>query len=150
MTQAPAIQIKEAIVAHLRSYTGSNSESAGFSIDIPATQIRGILDLSGTPKDVYGITVSAEDQGDWAGNTGRILVSIKPSITVFTHLDEDADGSLADSLVSDVLSIMQSIQYTLDGWYVAWTGNWAVTDTAMDNSFRQIVLSAVLPIVRQS
>lgn len=137
-------------MAHLRSYTGSNSESAGFSIDIPATQIRGILDLSGTPKDVYGITVSAEDQGDWAGNTGRILVSIKPSITVFTHLDEDADGSLADSLVSDVLSIMQSIQYTLDGWYVAWTGNWAVTDTAMDNSFRQIVLSAVLPIVRQS
>ena len=137
-------------MAHLRSYTGSNSESAGFSIDIPATQIRGILDLSGTPKDVYGITVSAEDQGDWAGNTGRILVSIKPSITVFTHLDEDADGSLADSLVSDVLSIMQSIQYTLDGWTVAWNGNWAVTDTAMDNSFRQIVLSAVLPIVRQS
>lgn len=144
MTKAPATQIKEAIVAHLKGMIGS------YSLPIPETQIRGILDLSGTPKDVYGITISAEDLGDHAGNTGRILVDIKPTITVFSHLDEDADGALCDALTSDTLDIMQSIQYRLDGWHVAWCGNWRVTDTMMDNSFRQVVLSATLPIVRVS
>lgn len=142
MTKAPATQIKEAIVAHLKGMIGS------YSLPIPETQIRGILDLSGTPKDVYGITISAEDLGDHAGNTGRILVDIKPTITVFSHLDEDADGALCDALTSDTLDIMQSIQYHLDGWHVYWCGNWAVTDTMMDNSFRQVVLSATLPIGR--
>ena len=141
--KAPAVQIKEAIVNHLHGMIGF------YTLPIPETQIRGILDLSGTPKDVYGITVSSEDLGDHAGNTGRILVDIQPRITVFSHLDEDIDGALCDSLVSDTLSIMQSIAYSLDGWYVAWNGNWAVTDTSMDNSFRQIVLSATLPIVKQ-
>lgn len=143
MTASPATQIKEAIVAHLRGMIGS------YTLPIPQTQIRGILDLSGTPKDVYGITINAEDLGDHAGNTGRVLVDIKPTITVFSHLDEDQDGTLCDSLASDTLTIMQSIQYKLDGWCVAWNGNWVVTDTMMDNSFRQIVLSATLPIVRQ-
>lgn len=146
--KAPAIQIKEQIVEHLKSHAGSASES-GFSIDVPEDQIRGILDLSGAPKGLFGITVSAEDQGDWAGNTGRILVSIKPSITIFTHLDEDLDGALCDSLVSDVLTIMQSMVYDLEGWNVAWNGNWQVTDTAMDTSFRQAVLTAVLPITKR-
>ena len=149
MSKAPAIQIKEQIVAHLQTFAGSASDS-GFSIDVSSDQIRGILDLSGAPKGLFGITVSAEDQGDWAGNTGRILVSIKPSITVFTHLDEDLDGAVCDSLVSDVLTIMQSMVYNLEGWNVAWNGNWQITDTAMDNSFRQVVLSAVLPITRKS
>lgn len=143
MTKAPAIQIKEAIVAHLQGMIGS------YTLPIPSTQIRGILDLSGTPKDAYGITVSATDEGDWNGAHERILIRIVPSITVFTHLEEDQDGSLADSLVTDTLSIMQSIQYNLEGYYVASKGNWSVTDTQMDNSFRQITLSAVLPIVRQ-
>ena len=143
MTKAPAIQIKEAIVAHLQGEVGS------YTLPIPSTQIRGILDLSGTPKDAYGITVSAVDEGDWNGAHERILIRITPTITVFTHLEEDQDGSLADSLVTDTLSIMQSIQYDLDGYYVASNGNWSVTDTQMDASFRQITLSAVLPIVRQ-
>jgi len=143
MQQAPATQIKDAIVAHLRGMTGS------FSLPIPETQIRGILDLSGTPKDVYGITVNAEDLGDHAGNTGRVLVDIKPTITVFSHLDEDQEGTLCDSLASDTLTIMQSIKYSLDGWLVAWNGNWQVADTSMDNSFRQTVLTATLPIVKQ-
>lgn len=145
MTKAPAVQIKEGIVEHLRSFAGSDD---GYSIDIPDTQIRGVLDVSGTPKDIYGITVSAEDLGDHAGNTGRILVDIKPTITVFTHIEEDADGSLCDALASDVLSIMQSMSYSLDGWMVAWNGNWAVTDTVMDNAFRQMVLSTTIPIQR--
>lgn len=142
--KSPATQIKEAIVAHLQGMINE------YSIPIPQTQIRGALDLSGTPKDAYGITVSASDEGDWAGNTGRVLVSIKPTITVFSHLDEDQDGSLCDSLASDTLDIMQSIKYSLEGWYVAWNGNWQVTDTMMDGSFRQYVLSAVLPIVKQN
>lgn len=141
--KAPAIQIKEAIVAHLQGMVGD------YTHPIPTTQIRGILDLSGTPKDAYGITVNATDEGDWTGAHERILIRIVPTITVFTHLDEDMDGSLADSLVTDTLSIMQSIEYQLDGYVVASKGNWSVTDTQMDNSFRQVVLSAVLPIVRQ-
>ena len=137
---APATQIKNAIVAHLRGAVNS------YTLPIPETQIRGILDLSGTPKDVYGITVNVEDEGDWAGNTGRILVRIKPTITIFSHLDEDVDGSLCDSLTSDTLQIMQSITYNLDGWIVSWNGNWQVTDTVMDNSFRQNVLTTILQI----
>lgn len=139
---APATQIKNAIVAHLRGAVNS------YTLPIPETQIRGILDLSGTPKDVYGITVSTEDLGDHAGNTGRILVDIKATITVFSHLDEDVDGSLCDSLTSDTLDIMQGITYNLDGWVSYWNGNWSVTDTMMDNSFRQNVLTATIPIGR--
>lgn len=139
---APATQIKNAIVAHLRGAVNS------YTLPIPETQIRGILDLSGTPKDVYGITVSTEDLGDHAGNTGRILVDVKATITVFSHLDEDVDGSLCDSLTSDTLQIMQSITYKLDDWVVYWNGNWQVTDTVMDNSFRQNVLSTIIPIGR--
>ena len=139
---APATQIKEAIVAHLKGMIAS------YSLPIPETQIRGLLDLSGTPKEAYGITVGAEDLGDHAGNTGRVLVDIKPTITVFSHLDEDPDGSLCDSLTADTLAIMQTIQYKLDGWKVYWNGNWSITDTAMDNSFRQMILSATLPIGR--
>ncbi len=139
---APATQIKNAIVAHLRGAVNS------YTLPIPETQIRGILDLSGTPRDIYGITVSTEDLGDHAGNTGRILVDVKATITIFSHLDEDVDGSLCDSLTSDTLQIMQSITYKLDDWVVYWNGNWQVTDTVMDNSFRQNVLSTTIPIGR--
>jgi hypothetical protein len=140
---SPAVQIRDAIVRHLRGMIGA------YQLPIPETQIRGTLDLSGTPKEAYGITVSAEDMGDHAGNTGRVLVDIQPRITVFSHLDEDVDGSLCDSLASDTLEIMQSIAYQLDGWYVAWNGNWQIADTTMDGAFRTVVLTATLPIVRQ-
>ena len=143
MSAAPAIQIREAIVRHLRGMIGS------YTLPIPVTQIRGTLDLSGTPKDAYGIPVGAEDMGDPAGNPGRVLVDIRPSITCFSHLEEDMDGALCDCLASDTLELMRSIQYALDGWYVAWAGSWTITDTIMDSSFRQVVLSATLPIVRQ-
>ena len=143
MSTAPAVQIRDAIVRHLRGMIGA------YALPIPETQIRGTLDLSGTPKEAYGITVSAEDMGDHAGNTGRVLVDIQPRITVFSHLDEDVDGTLCDSLASDTLEIMQSITYALDGWYVAWRGNWSITETTVDNAFRQVVLSATLPMVKQ-
>ena len=140
--KAPATQVKEAIVSHLRGVCNS------FTMPIPQEQCRGILDLTGTPRDAYGIVVGCEDLGDHAGNTGRILVDVKPVITVFTHLNEDEDGSLCDSLAADALDAMTGIQYALDGWRVAWNGNWAITDSGMDGSYRQVVLSATLPLNR--
>jgi hypothetical protein len=104
--------------------------------------------LSGTPKGLYGIVIAAEDMGDHAGNSGRILVDIRPSITVFSHLEEDLDGQQCDTLTSDILRIMQEIQYELDGWQVAWNGNWQISSTQMSDSFRQVTLSATLPIMR--
>jgi len=142
MIIAPATQIKNAIVAHLKGAVAS------YTLPIPETQIRGTLDISGTPKDVYGITVSTKDLGDHAGNTGRILVDVEATLTIFSHLDEDPDGSLCDSLTSDTLQIMQGIEYALDGWHVYWNGNLQVTDTMMDNSFRQNVLTTTIPIGR--
>ena len=141
--KAPAEQVKEAIVKHLQS------QAMAFSLPVVPDQIRGMLDLSGTPKGVYGITVSAEDGGDWAGNTGRVLISIKPSIIVFSHLEEDLDGTICQQVITDVLSIMQGIKYSLEGWQVAWNGNWTVSETTMTDSFRQTTLSATLPLVRQ-
>lgn len=141
--KAPAEQVKEAIVKHLQS------QAMAFSLPVVPDQIRGMLDLSGIPKGVYGITVSAQDNGDWAGNTGRVLISIQPSIMVFSHLEEDLDGTICQQVITDVLSIMQSITYSLDGWQVAWNGNWTVSETTMTDSFRQTTLSATLPLVRQ-
>lgn len=143
MIKAPALQVKEAIVAHLQGRIGD------YTLPIPSTQIRGILDVSGTPRDAYGITVGAEDQGDWNGAMERILIRIQPTITVFSHIEEDPDGSQADSLAGDTLEIMRTMEYNLDGYVVASNGNWAITDVQMDNAFRQLTLSAVLPIIRQ-
>ncbi|MBO4513519.1 MAG: hypothetical protein J5746_12215 [Victivallales bacterium] len=140
---APAIQIREAITAHLRS------RAQQFTLPVTPDQIRGTLDLSGTPRGFYGIVIAAEDLGDHAGNTGRVLVDIRPSITVFSHLEEDLDGQTCDTLTTDILNLMQSITYTLNGWQVAWRGNWTITDTAINDSFRQNILTATIPIVKQ-
>jgi hypothetical protein len=143
MSTAPAIQIRDAITAHLRG------RAQDFSLPVLPDQVRGTLDLSGTPKGLYGIVIAAEDMGDHAGNSGRILVDIRPSITVFSHLEEDLDGQQCDTLTSDILRIMQEITYDLDGWAVAWNGNWQVANTQMGDSFRQNTLTATIPIVRQ-
>lgn len=140
--EMPAQQIKAAIVAHLRGVCG------GFTLPIPQEQIRGLLDVSGTPRDAYGIVVSCEDLGDHFGNTGGVLVDVRPSITIYTHINEDEDGGLCDAIASDVLGAMQSIAYILEGWLVAWNGSWTVADTTMDGSYRQIALSATLPLNR--
>lgn len=140
---APAIQIRDAITAHLRT------KAADFNLQVQPDQIRGTLDLSGTPKGLYGIVIAAEDMGDHAGNTGRVLVDIKPTITVFSHLEEDIDGQQCDTLTTDILAAMQGITYNLEGWAVAWNGNWQVTSTSINQSFRQNVLTATIPIVRQ-
>ena len=74
---------------------------------------------------------------------------MKPRVVVFTHINEDSDGSLCDALVSDVLDAMRRIEYELDGWHVAWGGNWSAGECVMEESFRQSVLSATMPLVRQ-
>lgn len=139
----PARQVREAIVAHLRGLCG------GFSNPIPPEQIRGMLDLSGSPRDGYGIIVSCADLGEhWGRNNGGVLIDVQPRIAVFTHLNDDADGSLCGALVSDVLGAMRSMRYELDGWRVMWTGNWTAGEPVMMDSFRQSELSATLPLNR--
>lgn len=140
---APSEQVKAAIVDYLRGMSG------GFAQPIPDTQIRGMLDLSGTPKDAYGIIVACDDLGEHGGmNNHGILIDVRPRVLIFTHLNEDEDGSLCSSLVSDVLSCLRRLTYSLDGWHVAWTGNWATTPPVMDGSYRQCELSAMLPLNR--
>ena len=143
MRLSPEAQIKNAIIRHLHGVCG------GFSNPIPVEQIRGILDVSGTPKDSYGIVVACDNLGEhWGANNGGVLIDVKPRIMVFTHINDDSDGTLCGALVSDVLEAMRGITYSLDGWHVAWGGNWSAGEPAMQESFRQSELSATIPLVR--
>ena len=139
----PAIQIRQCIVEYLKA------RSQDFSLPVLPENIRGTLDISGAPKGAWGIIVSAEDMGDHAGNTGRVLVDIRPRITIYSHLEEDLDGTLCDRVASDVMTIMQSIEYEMQGWMVAWNGNWTLADSSMSDSFRQKTMTALIPIVKQ-
>ena len=140
---SPARQVMEAIVAYLRGVSG------GWSNPIPQTQIRGLLDVSGTPKDAYGIIVECDDLGEHGGrNNGGILIDVKPRVLIFTHLNEDSDGSLCAALVSDALESLRALEYDLDGWHVAWKGNWSASPPVMAESYRQCELSAWLPLNR--
>ena len=143
MRLSPEAQIKEAVVAHLRGLCG------GFANPIPETQIRGLLDVSGTPKDAYGVVVACDNLGEhWGANNRGILIDAKPRIVIYTHINEDSDGSLCDALVSDVLMAMVGMKYSLDGWKVAWGGNWTASECTMVESYRQCELSATLPLIR--
>ena len=137
---APAQQIREEILRHLHGAINS------FCLPIPLEQIRALLDASGTPKETYGILVTASDLGDHAGCAGRVLVDVQAQILVYTHVNDDADGALADALATDILNVMPSIQYGLDGWLVSYNGNWSQSDAVMMDNFRQITLSATIPI----
>lgn len=135
---SPAELVRDAIVSHLASQLG-----------LTEGQVRGVLDVSGKPKDEKGCVVACSDQGDHPGCAGRVLVDVRPTVVVFTHLEQDPDGSVCDALAASVLSSMQSITYSISGWSVAWTGSWQVTEATMDGSFRQESLSATLPLVKQ-
>ena len=139
----PAGLVQEAVIEHLRGVCG------GFANPIPVTQIRGMLDVSGTPKDAYGIIVACDDLGEhWGRNNGGVLIDVKPRVLCFTHMNEDSDGSLCSALTGDVLEAMRMIKYDLDGWDVAWGGNWSASSPVMDGNYRQVELSATLPLVR--
>ena len=139
----PAIQIRQCIISHLRA------RAQDFSLPVLPEQIRGQLDVSGAPKGAWGVIVSADDLGDHAGNTGRILVDIRPRIAIYSHLDEDADGTICDRVATDVMTIMDEIQYDMQGWMVVWNGNWTLTDSAISDTFRQKIMTATIPIVKQ-
>lgn len=143
VTIDPAVQIRKAIIEHLQGLCG------GFARPLPQTQIRGVLDLSGEPKDSCGVVVGCENRGEhWGANNHGILIDVQPRIVCFTHLNEDEDGSICTALVSDVAHAMRSIEYHIFGWDVKWNGNWMVGESTMDGSYRQIEMSATLPLVR--
>ena len=139
----PCLQVRQAIIIHLRGLVG------GFARPSPPTQIRAILDSSGEPKDACGVIVACENLGDHNGqNTGGVLIDVQPRIIVFSHLNEDPDGVVCNAIVSDIRNAINSITYTLDGWKVAWYGNWRTGEASMDGSYRQVELSATLPLVK--
>lgn len=140
----PCQQIRSAIIAHLQGLCN------GFARPLPQTQIRAMLDVSGDPKDACGIVVACENKGEhWGANNHGVLIDVEPRICVFSHINEDTDGAICNALVSDAMNAMRSIAYHLDGWHVAWNGNWTISEATVDGSYRQCELSATLPLVRQ-
>lgn len=139
----PCQQVRHAIVVHLQGLCN------GFARPIPQTQIRAMLDVSGEPKDACGIVVACENAGEhWGANNGGVLVDVRPRIACWTHINEDADGSICAALASDVAEAMRGIEYALDGWYAAWRGNWTIGESEMEGSFRRVELSATIPLVK--
>ena len=140
----PCQQIRHAIIRHLQGLCG------GFARPLPQTQIRGVLDVSGDPKDSAGIVVGCDNAGEhWGANNRGILIDVSPRIVCFSHINEDADGSICNALVSDVANAIRSIHYDgLLGWEVKWNGNWMIGEYTMDGSYRQCEMSARLPLVR--
>lgn len=140
----PCQQIRHAIILHLQGLCG------GFARPIPQTQIRAILDVSGEPKDSCGIVVGCDNQGEhWGANNKGILIDVQPRIVCFSHINDDADGSICNAMVSDAINAIRSIRYTLLGWEVKWNGNWTIGNVQMDGSYRQVEMTATLPLVRQ-
>lgn len=136
----PATQIQGAIVQHLQDNAGL------FALPIPTDQIRRALDLSGEPKDAYGLIVSCADLGDHFGGSQRILVDIRATVIAFTHLNEDENGLQCAALATDALRLVQSITYSLDGWRAYSPGNWTCAAPVISGNYRQIVLEATIPI----
>jgi len=113
---------------------------------LPPSQVRGQLDVSGEMRGTEGAVVSASDKGGHNGLPGRILVDADVSICVFTHLDDDTDGSRLDELVSAVFGALPSIAYPqFPGWRVTFPGIWqASSPQIMDDSYRQQTLTATI------
>lgn len=140
----PCQQVRTCIIKHLQGCVN------GFSRPIPQTQIRAILDVSGEPKDSAGVVVGCENKGEhWGANNYGILIDVMPKICVFSHINDDTDGSICNALVSDVINAIRTITYSLNGWDVKWNGNWVVGEASLDGSYRQVELSATLPLVKQ-
>lgn len=141
-TENPAQEITVALVNYLRSLAPS--------LGIDERQIREIYDLSGQQKELAGISVAVIDKGDHPGNVGRILVDCDVTVTAWTHLNDDADGSLCHSLAGGILFAVQSITYDLPSWKVAFKGSWQMSSPTAADTYRAIQLKATLPLVRKS
>ncbi|MBQ7177545.1 MAG: hypothetical protein IJS08_09030 [Victivallales bacterium] len=132
----PAIQIRDSIITRLQDELRAL---------LPSGQIRGQLDVSGEPRGDRGLVVSCEDLGGHGGMPGRILVDVKANITAFTHLEEDQAGAKLDELVSEVITAVEGLHYSLFGWAVGFPGVWqSAPYEIMANSFRACTISATL------
>lgn len=133
----PARQIQQALITEMRLRPPCG---------IDPQQIRAKLDTSGELKGFSGITVSVSDLGGHDGLPGRILVDVKVRVTIWTHVDEDMDGSLCDDLASDARRLMPTLNDTgedwilppLDGWAVRFPGTIAVGEPELsdDGAYR--------------
>ena len=142
LTDNPAREVADAIVAHIQGLAPG--------LGIEAAQVRRKLDLSGNPKELAGVMVSTTDRGDHPGCVGRVLVDVGVEITAWTHLNDDADGSHCDAIAGALMAAMQTIDYALPDWHVAWRGSWSATAPAAGDAYRAITISATLPLVRRA
>lgn len=113
----PARQIQTALIGEMRLRPPCG---------IDPQQIRAKLDTSGELKGFCGITVSVSDLGGHDGMPGRILVDVKVRVMVWTHVDEDMDGSLCDDLASDVRRLLPTLNDNGDDWTLPPLDGWAV------------------------
>lgn len=138
MTASPAPIIRDHIVQVLRA------AEAEPIMQTPECQIRAALDVSGEPRGPYGIIVAAADLGGHGGLPGRVLVDVRVTITVFTHLDEDADGHRLDDLAAAVMETIPSIGVAVPGWHIRFPGVWQLDEATMDDVFRTADITATL------
>jgi len=137
----PAIEVRDAILSMLAA--------ADSLSDLPDGSIRAKLDVSGVPRGPASVIVSARDLGNHNGIPGRILVDVQAIVQIMTHLDEDQDGALADSLMSAAMAALggaTAASYSLNGWEVGYPGQWASDEPHIDSDgvFRVCRLSATL------
>ena len=113
----PARQVQQALINEMRLRPPCG---------IDPSQIRAKLDTSGEMKGFSGITVSVSDLGGHDGLPGRILVDVKVRVMVWTHVDEDKDGSLCDDLASETMRLMPTLNDNNDDWILPPLDGWAV------------------------
>ena len=123
----PAIPIRDALITAIRA--------AGTGL--PANQIRAAMDVSDVPRGPAALVVSCADLGGHNGMRTRILVDVRATITIATHLDEDQDGSLSDSIINAVIPVLYQFNPELQGWAIRHITPWETSEPFADGSFRQ-------------
>lgn len=93
---------------------------------IDPQQIRAKLDTSGELKGFCGITVSVSDLGGHNGLPGRVLIDVRVRVTIWTHVDEDHDGSLCDNLSSEARKLLPMLNENGNDWTLPPLDGWAV------------------------
>lgn len=137
MPKAPSYQIEEALKNVLQTNISA----------VSSAQIRRVLDLSGADKGTAGVVISVADNGGFSAAATRTVISCTAEVVCYTHLEDDLDGEVFDSLVSQALIALQGATYVLEGWRVALPsgyGSWSVARTGTDGSFRQAALTATV------
>ena len=106
----PATQFNNTLITHLQT---------ALSDDLEAGQIRGRLDVSGDdPRGIIGIVCSTVDSGSHSGTVGRQLIDLSTTITIYTHLDEDADGTNFEGIVEKVITALETFSPSVTGWEI--------------------------------